>query len=110
MKKTADTETNLGHINQIPPGEGRIFDSGPEPVTVFRSRKGEVFAVQALCPHKRGPLVDGLMGGGQIICPMHGYKFDLASGDPIGNDCGRLRTYPVRTNDIGEILIDLRVS
>jgi nitrite reductase (NADH) small subunit len=98
---------NLGPVEQIPIGEGRTFQVGGLAVAVFRTRTGELFAAQAACPHKGGRLADGIMGAGKVICPLHAYKFDLANGQPVGNDCPALRTYPVRLNASGEIVLNL---
>jgi nitrite reductase (NADH) small subunit len=51
------TEVTLGPVDLIPAGEGRNFDVAGQRIAVFRSRSGHVFAVQAACPHKGGPLV-----------------------------------------------------
>ena len=95
----------LGPVEQIPVGEGRVFEVGATPVAVFRTRQGGVYATQAACPHREGPLADGIIGGGQVVCPLHAYKFDLATGKPVGNECGPLRTYPVSVSEGGEILL-----
>ena len=88
-----------GSLDAIPQGEGRTFALGGRRVAVFRTRAGEVYATQASCPHREGPLADGLMGGRSIVCPLHGYKFDLATGEPVGHTCGRLAVYPVSVGD-----------
>lgn len=98
---------NLGSVSGIPVGEGRTFRIGTRVVAVFRTREGQVYATQALCPHRAGPLADGLVGGGKVVCPLHAYKFDLATGDPVGNSCSALRTYSVRVNEAGEILLQM---
>jgi nitrite reductase (NADH) small subunit len=96
---------DLGPLSRIPIGEGRTFLVADGAVAVFRARSGRVFASQAWCPHKRGPLADGLIGDGKVICPLHAYRFDLETGQPLGNDCESLRTYPVAIGDSGEILL-----
>ena len=96
---------NLGSAAQIPLGEGRQFEVGGVGIAVFRSRRGLVYATQAQCPHRAGPLADGLLGGEALICPLHNYRFNLATGEPLGNDCPALRTYPVSENEAGEILV-----
>ena len=96
---------NVGNIESIPLGEGREFQVGDEDVVIFRSRDGVVYALQALCPHREGHLADGITGDGKIICPMHAYKFELATGAPVGNDCQALKTYAVRIGQAGEILL-----
>ena len=100
------TEThNVGPLERIPLGEGRSYRIGTEEVAVFRDREGRIFAVQANCPHRGGPLVDGLMGGGKVVCPLHGSTFDLSTGEPVRDDCAALRTYAVVVSAAGEILI-----
>jgi nitrite reductase (NADH) small subunit len=109
-------ELPLGPLSQIPPGEGRNFDAAGERVAVFHTRSGEVFATQANCPHKKGPLADGLVGSGTVICPLHAWKFNLATGEsaspppgqPGGGAC-KLKTYPVRVTEQGLILLTLWV-
>lgn len=98
------TEVMVGPVDEIPLGEGRTFAVGDERVAVFRTRSGQLFAVQAECPHKRGPLADGLLGGTTLICPLHSWKFDLRSGDALMGDCG-LRTYGVRVDEAGQIVV-----
>ena len=94
---------DLGSIDRIPPGEGQTFLVDGREIAVFRSRDDEIWATQARCPHKAGLLADGIVGDGQVICPLHSYKFDLGSGAPVRNECASLRTY--RT----EITADRRV-
>ncbi|MST94428.1 MAG: hypothetical protein EXS33_04010 [Pedosphaera sp.] len=45
-----------------------------------RQRDDHLFATQNRCPHKQGPLAEGVAGGGKVICPLHSHKFDLATG------------------------------
>jgi nitrite reductase (NADH) small subunit len=96
-------ETKLGPLGKIPLGEGRVYSVKGENIAVFRTRGGEVFAVQAACPHRGGPLADGLVGGTTLICPLHSWKFDLASGQALYGDCG-IKTYQVRI-DVNEQII-----
>lgn len=98
---------NLGPVTRIPVGEGRVFEVGSIAVAVFRERGHGVRATQALCPHGAGPLADGLVGAGQLICPLHGFMFELVSGKPIGNTCPALKTYVIRVDEAGDILLGL---
>jgi nitrite reductase (NADH) small subunit len=106
MTKTGVTviELRVANLDAIPPGEGRTFGIMGEKLAIFRTREGRVFAVQAECPHRGGPLADGLVGGTTVVCPLHGWKFDLSTGDPIMGECG-LNKYPVRVGDDGGIFI-----
>jgi nitrite reductase (NADH) small subunit len=99
-------EVTLGAISEIPEGEGRNFQIGETQIAVFRSRTGAVYATQAECPHRRGPLADGLIGDQTLICPLHSLKFDLVTGQADNGQCS-LRTYPARLSSGGQILIEL---
>jgi nitrite reductase (NADH) small subunit len=101
---------NLGPVGQIPIGEGRTFQVGALALAVFRLRTGDLFATQATCPHKGGPVADGIVGAGKVICPLHAYRFELATGQPVGNDCSALKTYPVCLTEDGELLLKLNLN
>jgi nitrite reductase (NADH) small subunit len=101
-------EVKLGPISSIPPGEGRNFVANGEKIAVFRTRGGSIFAIQAECPHRRGPLADGLVGGTTLICPLHSWKFDLATGNALFGDCG-LKTYPVRVDENDEMVLTIEI-
>ncbi len=98
------SERAIGHLRQIPKGEGRAFWVGGHRIAVFHTRAGEVFATQSECPHRKGPLADGLLDGTSVICPLHDRIYDLRSGQELGADC-HLRLFPVRTTDEGTILV-----
>jgi len=86
-------EYNLGPLSEIPRGEGRNFEIGGSQIAVFRTHADQIFATQAKCPHRAGPLADGLLGGTTLICPLHELAFDLATGAGIGH-AACLATYP----------------
>lgn len=96
----------LGPVSQIPEGEGRTFQIGDTMVAVFRPRGGGVFATQAECPHKKGPLADGLLGHDTLVCPLHEWTFDLTTGAPHQGSCG-LTVYPIRQSPEGYLELTL---
>ena len=99
-------EVTLAAVSSIPEGEGRTFSIGGARLAVFRGRAGQIFATQADCPHKGGPLADGLLGGATLICPLHSQKFDLSTGQALNGDCA-LKVYPARLNHVGQIMVEL---
>lgn len=99
-------EIILGPLSSIPPGEGRNFRAGDERITVFRTRADEVYAVQASCPHRGGPLADGILGSAKLVCPLHSWTFDLRSGKALIGDSG-IRAYSVRLNDNHEVVLSV---
>ena len=70
----------LGSIHDIPPGEGRTYAVDGTMVAVFRLRDGSVRALDAVCPHRGGPLADGQIDLKVVVCPLHLHVFDLATG------------------------------
>jgi nitrite reductase (NADH) small subunit len=96
----------LGAVTRIPKGEGRTFDVGPLEVAVFHGRDGRVFATQAQCPHRNGPLADGLLGGTTLVCPLHEWTFDLVSGMALHGTCGIL-TYPIQIDADGALVLEI---
>ena len=86
---------NLGSVSQIPMGQGICFVINGDEVAVFRSRDGGIFAIENQCPHRQGPLSEGLLGSGVVVCPLHGHKFNLATGEGSEpQEC--VRTFNVR--------------
>jgi nitrite reductase (NADH) small subunit len=98
---------HLGPLARVPVGEGRTFEVDGVAIAVFHTRAGAVFATQASCPHRGGPLADGLVGPSTVVCPLHAYRFELGTGGALGHDCGALATYPVRVSEEGELLVEL---
>ena len=99
------TSTSLGDVNAIPLGQGRCYVVAGQEIAVFRQRDGKVFATQNLCPHRQGPLSEGLVGNGRVICPLHAHHFDLATG--AGGDSSEcVRTFTVEESD-GKLLLQL---
>jgi nitrite reductase (NADH) small subunit len=96
----------VGELAQVPPGEGRAFDVRGRRIALFHTRSGEVFATQASCPHRSGPLADGLVGGSTVICPLHERTYDLRTGLGPENESG-LEVYPVSLEADGKIWVQL---
>ena len=93
-------EHALGPAWQIPLGQGRNFLLDGLAIAIFRTREGVLFATQANCPHRGGPLADGLTDGRTVICPLHDRMYSLSTGEGIGTDCS-VQTYPVRIGKDG---------
>ena len=99
------TGTLLGNVDAIPLGQGRCYVIGGQEIAVFRQRDGKLFATQNLCPHRQGPLSEGLVGNGKVICPLHAHSFNLETGAG-GDSMECVRTYTVEHAD-GKILVQL---
>ena len=66
-------------VDDVPPGEGRAITLDGRPIAIFRSAGGW-FALDAVCPHRGGPLADGIVCDSAVICPLHERRFDLVTG------------------------------
>lgn len=74
------TDVTVGNVDEIPVGQGRTFAVDGEQIAVYRMRDGSLRALGAVCPHKGGPLADGLTDDDAVVCPLHGRTYDLRSG------------------------------
>jgi nitrite reductase (NADH) small subunit len=104
-KELVSTHVYLGSAHAVPPGQGRCYVVGSLEIAVFRQRDGKIFATENLCPHRQGPLSEGLVGDGKVICPLHGHKFQFEDGK--GSEPGEcVRTYAVDETD-GHLMLSL---
>ncbi len=88
---------SLGRINLIPRGQGRCFSVGRFRIAVFRQRDDTVFALRNACPHRGGPLADGVIGAGMVVCPLHAHRFRLADGSGVDTElCARTVVVEIR--------------
>ena len=100
------TSHKVGTVDEIPLGEGRNFDLPGQRIAVFRGRDGRVFATQSECPHRGGPLADGLLGDGALVCPLHEWRFDLTTGATENGACP-IEIYRTSVADDGSISVEL---
>jgi nitrite reductase (NADH) small subunit len=70
--------------------------SGGEEIAVFRTVDDRIYALVNRCPHKGGPLSQGIVHGDRVACPLHDWKISLATGEALGSDKGCVPTIPVR--------------
>ncbi len=91
-------------LEEIPSLGGRTVRAGQMEIAVFRLSDGRIRAVHNRCPHKQGPLADGIVSGDTVICPMHGRRISLQSGEVMPPDSGCVKTYAVKVED-GQVLL-----
>jgi nitrite reductase (NADH) small subunit len=93
--------------DDIPPREGRVVSLAGREIAIF-NLGGRFLATDNRCPHRGGPLADGIVSGAAIVCPLHGWRIGLACGRverPAGTEAC-IETYPVRV-DRGIVVIGL---
>ena len=101
------SEIAVGNIADIPPGEGRAFGIEGAQIAVFRLRDDSLRALDAVCPHRGGPLADALIDDCVVVCPLHNHTYDLGTGDEIAFGGSGVRAYAVRADESGTITVDL---
>jgi nitrite reductase (NADH) small subunit len=90
---------DIGSIDAIPRRGARCVTTPAGKIAVFRTQEDQVFALENRCPHKQGPLSEGIVHGASVTCPLHNWVFDLETGKATGADEGQVRTYPIRIAD-----------
>ena len=98
------TWTDIGALEDIPTRGARVIRTAKGCVALFRTGEDEVFAIDDTCPHKAGPLSEGIVHGRAVTCPLHNWVISLETGMAKGED-GSVATYPAKVSE-GRILID----
>ena len=89
----------ITNVENIPLREGRSVRLGDDEIAIFNLGDRYV-AVDNSCPHRGGPLCDGMVSGDTVVCPLHGWKISLDTGEVLKPDvCVRVGTYPVSVED-----------
>jgi nitrite reductase (NADH) small subunit len=96
---------DIGPLDAISPRGARVLKTALGCIAVFRTSEDEVYAVENTCPHKGGPLNEGIVHGHSVTCPLHNWVFDLRTGKALGADSGEIATYGIRVED-GRMLVD----
>ena len=94
---------DIGPVTQIEPGMAATLPViGGEEIAVFHTMRGEFYALVNKCPHRQGPLSQGIVHGDSVTCPLHNWKISLRSGQALGDDEGCVPTIPTKV-DAGRI-------
>ena len=105
MSATVGTWLDIGPTTQIEAGTARTLPvAGGEELAVFHTMRGEFYALVNKCPHKQGPLSQGIVHDTTVTCPLHNWRISLVSGEALGEDKGCVPTIPVKI-DGGRIFI-----
>ena len=91
--------TQIAKLEDIPRLGARVVRTDTMDIAVFRTATDQVFALKDSCPHKGGPLSQGIVHGASVTCPLHNWKIDLASGEALGADVGCTHRYPVKVEN-----------
>ncbi len=94
----------IGRVSDIPRRGARCVKTPAGKIAVFRTMEDKVYAIENRCPHKGGPLSEGIVHGASVTCPLHNWVFDLRTGRAQGADEGAVRTFPLNVVE-GRIFI-----
>jgi nitrite reductase (NADH) small subunit len=95
---------DIGALDDIPRRGARVVKTARGDIAVFRTLDDKLYALDDRCPHKQGPLSQGIVQGTSVTCPLHNWVIDLATGEAQGADEGCTRTIAVRL-ERGRVLL-----
>lgn len=87
---------DVGVLADIPRLGARVVATGEGPIALFRTADDRVFALKDKCPHRGGPLSQGIVHGKHVTCPLHGWNIALATGEAVAPDQGCTPVISVR--------------
>ncbi|QYE81341.1 nitrite reductase small subunit NirD [Pseudomonas aeruginosa] len=93
-------------LDEINPLGSRVVAGPKGDIAIFRAADDQVFALDDRCPHKGGPLSQGLIYGKRVACPLHNWQIELESGEAVTPDQGCAHRHPVRVEN-GRVLLGL---
>lgn len=96
---------DIGPVDQISPGNARTLKvQGGQDIAVFHTLDNRFYALVNACPHRQGPLSQGIVHGHVVTCPLHSWNISLRTGEALGDDKGCVPTIPLRV-DAGRIYL-----
>jgi nitrite reductase (NADH) small subunit len=95
---------DLCSLDEIPRLGSRVVTAAGGDIAVFRTADDRVFALNDRCPHKGGPLSQGIVSGDRVACPLHGWLIQLESGSAVAPDEGCVKRHEAKVVD-GRVLL-----
>lgn len=96
---TLDAWQYVLQVDDIPSLGARVIETEVGPIAVFKSASQEIFAVLDRCPHKGGPLSQGIVHGNSVTCPLHAWNIELSEGKAHLPDIGCVKTFQVQVTN-----------
>jgi len=93
------TWIEIGRLDDIPVRGARVVKTPAGCLAVFRADDDSVYALEDRCPHRGGPLSNGIVHHKSVTCPLHNWVISLETGEAQGADAGRVETYRLRVED-----------
>ncbi len=98
---------DIGKLEDIPVRGARVVKTAKGCIAVFRTAQNEAFALDDRCPHKGGPLSQGIVHGRSVTCPLHNWVIGLNTGEAQGADKGSVNTVPLK-QEAGRLFLDAK--
>ncbi len=95
---------DVGAVDDVPVLGSRVVQAPGDDIAVFKAADGTLFALRDRCPHKGGPLSQGMVHGHSVTCPLHNWVISLETGRAQGADQGCAHKIPLRV-ERGRILL-----
>jgi len=99
MDTQLKTWTPICRAEEIPALGSRVVKQNGPDIAVFRNADNEVFALHDHCPHKGGPLSQGMVHGRRVTCPLHGMNIGLDDGQAVAPDTGHTPCIAVKVEE-----------
>ncbi len=99
----------VGKVEEIPKQGARVVETAEGDIGIFRTLEDEIFALRDRCPHKNGPLSQGIVHGKRVTCPLHNWNIELESGEVVAPDEGCAASFPVKV-EAGVVFLSLEAS
>lgn len=96
----------IGKVEEIPKQGARVVETSKGDIGIFRTAEDDIFALRDRCPHKQGPLSQGIVHGRRVTCPLHNWNIELESGEAVAPDEGCAANFPVKVED-GVVFLSL---
>ncbi len=109
MGRTMSNWLEVVALDEIPRLGSRVIKTDTMDVAVFRTSDDQVFALRDACPHRGGPLSQGIVHGTSVTCPLHNWKIDLASGEALGPDEGCTNVFATKVEN-GKVYLALKAG
>jgi nitrite reductase (NADH) small subunit len=98
---------NICGIDEIPLLGSRVVQAKNGDIAIFKVSETEVLAVRDQCPHKGGPLSQGIVHERTVTCPLHGWKIELDSGNAVAPDAGCTHAFAVKV-EAGVVMLQVK--
>jgi nitrite reductase (NADH) small subunit len=98
--------TKVAPLTEIPRLGSRVVRSAKGDIAVFRTADDRVFALHDSCPHKQGPLSQGIVYGDKVACPLHAWQINLVDGKAQEPDVGETACFTVKIED-GTVYLEI---